>query len=70
MAVLDPLYQEFSDNLIRGLIDNITVYSKSRIVVTFKSGYDLLVLDDFGYSEEVNTKKKPMNYHRLFEVVD
>lgn len=34
------------------------------------SGYDLLVLDDFGYSEEVNTKKKPMNYHRLFEVLN
>ena len=40
LAVLDHLYQEFSDNLVRGLIDNITVYSKSMIVVTFKSGYD------------------------------
>ena len=40
LAVLDPLYQEFSDNLVRGLIDNITVYSKSMIVVTFKSGYE------------------------------
>lgn len=35
------------------------------------SGYDnLLVFDDFDYSEEVNTKKKPMNYHRLLEVLN
>jgi len=34
------------------------------------SDFDLLILDDFGYSEEEATKKKPMNYHRLFEVLN
>ena len=34
------------------------------------SSFDLLIIDDFGYSEDENTRKKPMNYHRLFEVLN
>lgn len=34
------------------------------------SGFDLLILDDFGYSEESSTKQRSMNYHRLFEVLN
>ena len=34
------------------------------------SSFDLLIIDDFGYSEDESTRKKPMNYHRLFEVLN
>lgn len=35
----------------------------------FLFGFDLLIIDDFGYSEEEVTKKKPLDYHRMFEIL-
>lgn len=34
------------------------------------SDYDLLIIDDFGYSADEVTKRKPLNYHRMFEVLN
>lgn len=44
---------------------NTTIEYLNRI-----SDYDLLIIDDFGYSEDEVTKRKPLNYHRMFEVLN
>ena len=38
---LEPFYNEFDETVFRGLCEKITVFSGDRIVVTFKSGYEV-----------------------------
>jgi len=55
------------------LINELMKASATNTIVEYLNwvcAFDLLIIDDFGYSDEGQTKKKPLNYHRLFQILN
>ncbi|MDD2233222.1 MAG: ATP-binding protein [Sphaerochaetaceae bacterium] len=58
---------------MQSLINMLKRSSETNTMLEFMNGLDavdLLIIDDFGYTEEKGQKKKVVNYHRLFEVLN